>query len=118
MRYDVLGVIIFLAIAAYFLFFNKSSTFMSQSTTVLPTGTQGLIAVKQQHSSELPQARSFCTGQFKGEWVETSNEIGCFNMQGFSSAYCLVGQVQDIINDCKAIGGTPVCTSTQASCSV
>lgn len=118
MRYDVVGVIIFLAIAAYFLFFNKTPFGQSQNTTVLPTGTQGLDIVKQQRASEMSQAEGYCTGRFKGNWVDTSNVVGCYDMQGFSTVYCVLGQIQDITKTCESIGGTPTCTETQISCSV
>jgi len=94
---------------------NKSSS--NQSNTV-PSGTAGLEYLKKQYASDLAKAQSLCSSQFKGNWVDTSNSIGCYSMQGFSTYYCGVDVIQNLVNVCKSIGGTPTCSSTQASCSV
>ena len=112
-------IIIIIVFAFYFLFFKGSSS--SSQTYSVPSdykGSQGLDYIRKNYASGLSQARSLCTGQFKGSWVDTSNEIGCHNMQGFSSAYCGISVIQNLVKLCNSIGGSPTCSSTQASCSV
>ncbi len=81
-------------------------------------GVEGLDYIRINYASELAQAKNLCITQFKGNWVDSSNTIGCFNMQGFSTYYCSVDVIQNIVNICNSIGGNPTCSSTQASCTV
>jgi hypothetical protein len=107
------AIIIIIIIGAYF-FYQKYGT--SKSTPVNLQGTEGLQQIKNNRASDLDYARNLCVSQFQGSWVNNQNEVGCYNMVGFSSNYC--SMMQDIINQCNSIGGNVVCTSTQASCSV
>jgi len=111
-----LFILIVIILTAYLLFYKNMTT-----NTTVPLqykGIEGLDYLKKQYSSQLPQAKSLCLSQFKGEWVDTSNSIGCFNMQGFSSSYCGVNLISNLIKLCNSIGGSPICSSTQASCTV
>ena len=117
---DSLLLVIILAILAlaYFFYGNKSSDGQSYSVPEEYQGSQGLDYLRQNYASQLSQARALCTSQFKGTWVDSSSEIGCHNMQGFSTFYCSLDIIQDLVNLCNSIGGNSVCSSTQASCSV
>jgi len=120
MSYGIIILIALIILAAYYSSQNKTSTSSSQTYTVPSQykGTQGLDYVKRQYSSQLSQAKSLCTSQFKGSWVDTSNSIGCYSMQGFSTSYCGFDIIKNLVNLCKSIGGNPTCSSTQASCTV
>jgi len=120
MGYETIIIIILIVLAAYFSYFNKTSTSNNQTYSIPPEykGTQGLEYVKKQYSSQLSQAKSLCSSQFKGNWVDTLNSIGCYNMQGFSTSYCGFDVIQNLVKLCNSIGGNPVCSSTQASCTV
>ena len=116
MRDIIFLILIIIALASYF-FYNKN--FESQYT--IPSeykGTKGLEYIRENYASELAQARNLCINQFKGDWIDTSNKIGCYNMEGFSSYYCNVDIIKNLINLCYSIGGTPTCSSTEMSCSV
>jgi hypothetical protein len=112
-------VLAIVALVAYYLY-NKPNGGTSQTLTVPQEykGTAGLNYIRQNYASEISQARSLCSGQFKGSWVDSSNSIGCYNMQGFSQYYCNINTLQNLAKLCNSIGGSPVCSSTQASCSV
>jgi len=119
MRDITILIIIIIILALYFLYF-KNNTENNQSYTVPPEyrGSEGLDYIREHYASELAQARSLCINQFKGDWIDTSNDLGCYNMQGFSSSYCNMDIINNLVNLCKSIGGNPSCSSTQASCSV
>jgi hypothetical protein len=112
-------IIIIIILAAYALYHRESSS-GSQSYSVPSnyTGSEGLDYIRKNYSSGLAQAQALCTGQFRGEWVDSSSEIGCQKMQGFSTSYCGVDIINNLVNMCNTIGGNPVCSSTEASCSV
>ena len=112
-------IIIVVGLAVYFLYFNEYKA-DDQTFTVPPEykGSEGLEYIRTQYETELTQARSLCISQFKGNWVDSSNTIGCYDMQGFSTYYCGIGIIQDLVNLCNSIGGNPTCSSTQASCTV
>ena len=121
MGYETIIIIILIVLAAYFSFFNKNASSPSNQTYSVPPeykGSEGLDYVKRQYSSQLSQAQSLCISQFKGNWVDASNSIGCYNMQGFSTSYCGFDVIQNIVKLCNLIGGNPICSSTQASCTV
>jgi len=121
---DKIIYIIILIILAYVISFGNSfignKNGNNQSYTIPPEykGAAGLDYLKKQYSSDLSQARSLCTGQFKGKWIDTADRIGCYSMQGFSSFYCGMSAIKNLVDICKSIGGSPVCSSNQASCSV
>ena len=110
-------IIIMIILAAYFIYKGGSSS-QSYSVPSQYKGSEGLDYIRKNYASGLSQAKVLCTGQFKGQWVDSSSEIGCNNMQGFSTAYCSVDVIQNLVNLCNSIGGSPTCSSTEASCSV
>jgi len=120
MDFGAIAIIIIIILAAYFSSFNKTGTSSSQTYSIPPEyrGSAGLEYVKRQYSSQLSQARSLCTGQFKGNWMDSSNSLGCYNMQGFSTYYCGMNIIKNLENLCRSIGGSSTCSSNQASCSV
>ena len=81
-------------------------------------GVEGLNYVRQNYGSQMSQAQGLCSSQFKGSWIDSSNVIGCYSMQGFSTMYCGIDAVRSLIESCRAIGGSPVCSSDQISCTV
>lgn len=105
-----------IVLAIYFFYEEPSS----QSFEIPPeyTGSRGLDYIRDSYSSQLSQARTACSSYFKGEWRDNSNTIGCYNMQDFSTSYCGTDIIQNLVDLCNSIRGNPVCTSTQASCSV
>jgi hypothetical protein len=110
-------IIIVIILAAYF-FYKNSTASQSYSVPTQYKGSEGLDYIRKNYASELSQAKSLCAGQFKGEWIDSSSEIGCQNMQGFSTSYCGMDIINNLVNMCNSIGGNPVCSSTQAICSV
>jgi hypothetical protein len=108
-------IIVIILIIAYLFYTNENKSYSIPSEY---KGTAGLDYMRKQYASQLSQAKSFCINQFKGEWIDSSNEIGCHNMQGFSASYCNMGIIQNIKNLCDSIKGNPVCSSTQATCIV
>jgi len=119
MKGDASMIIILLIILGIIIIGNK--LFKSNTTPSVPPeykGTAGLDYLKKQYGSSLSQARSLCTSQFKGNWVDTSNSIGCYNMQGFSTAYCSMDIIHNLISLCNSIGGSATCSINQASCNV
>jgi len=108
-------IIIVVALAAYFLYPKSSNTYTIPSGY---KGAEGLDYLRKNYASELAQVRSLCINQFKGNWVDTSNTIGCYNMQSFSEYYCNTDTVKNLVNLCNSIEGDPICSSTQASCTI
>jgi len=117
MRDRTILIIIVIALIVYFLY-NKSLDNQNYSIPPEYKGSEGLDYIRKNRASDLAQAKNLCTSQFKGNWVDSANEIGCYNMQGFSTYYCYTSTIQNIVNLCKSIGGNPICSSNQASCSV
>lgn len=111
-------IIIIIILAAYVLYHRGSSSGQSYSVPSNYTGSEGLDYIRKNYASGLSQAQALCTSQFKGQWVDTSSEIGCQNMQGFSTSYCSFDVIQNLVKLCNSIGGNPTCSSTEASCSV
>jgi hypothetical protein len=121
MRDRTLFVIIVIIFVAYFFYSKQNNTESSSSTPTVPSeyqGSEGLNYIRNNYASELAQARSLCTSQFNGNWIDNSNTIGCYDMQGFSTYFCGVDVIQNLVSTCRSIGGNPVCSSTQASCTV
>jgi hypothetical protein len=120
MRDRTILIIIIIVLAAYFLYVNRNKTSGNQTYTIPPEykGTEGLDYIRKNYTTELAQARNLCISQFKGDWADSSNTIGCYNMQGFSTSYCNMDIIQNIVKLCNSIGGNPICSSTQASCTV
>jgi len=117
----ILIIFIVIALVLYFLYNkNEDSQSYPQNYSIPPEykGSQGLNYIRNNYASDLAQARSLCVNQFKGNWVDNSNERGCLNMQGFSSYYCYTSAIQNIVNLCNSIGANPICSSNQASCTV
>jgi len=119
MRDRTIFIIIIIVLAAYF-FYTEDKVSDKQDYTVPPEykGSEGLDYIRKTYASELSQARGLCINQFKGNWVDTSNNLGCYDMQDFSSYYCNMDILTNLVNLCKSIGGDPTCSSTQASCTV
>jgi len=120
MRDLTIAVIILIVVIAYS-YFNKGSTSHSSNSFSIPSeykGQEGLNYIRQNYASQLSQARSLCTSQFKGNWVDSSNSLGCYSMQGFSTLYCSTDVIKNLIETCKSIGGSSTCSTSQLSCSV
>jgi hypothetical protein len=111
------GILIIIAIIliSYFLSLNSSK---GVSVPTQYKGAEGLDYIRKSYGGQLSQAESLCTGQFRGNWIDYSNEIGCRNMQSFSTTYCSMSSIKNLADLCKSIGGTSICSSTEASCSV
>lgn len=107
-------IIILIILGAYVFFYNNSSA----SVPAQYKGQAGLDYIRKTRSGDLAQAKALCTSQFKGSWVDSSNAIGCYNMQGFSTSYCGMDIIKNVIDMCNSIGGNPTCSSTQTSCTV
>ena len=118
MRDLTIFIIIIIAFTAYFFYSKYKSASNPYNIPSEYRGAEGLDYIRKNHASELSQARSLCTGQFKGEWRSDSSTIGCYNMEGFSSYFCGTDTIQNLVNLCNSIGGNSVCSSSQASCSV
>jgi hypothetical protein len=119
MNEKIVYVIILIALA-YIISYGNNKNGSSQNYTVPPEyrGTAGLDYLKRNYAPSLSQAQSLCTSQFKGNWIDTSNTIGCYNMKGFSTAYCSIDIVRNLENTCNSIGGSAICSINQASCTV
>jgi hypothetical protein len=81
-------------------------------------GVAGLDYVRRNYAPSMEKAKSLCTGQFKGDWRDTSTEMGCYDMQGFLTLYCGAETIQSLVNLCSYINGNSTCSSNQVSCSV
>lgn len=81
-------------------------------------GIAGLDYVRGNYASSMDRAKSLCTGQFKGDWRDTSTEMGCYDMKGFLTLYCGAETIQNLVNLCSYINGNSTCSSNQVSCSV
>lgn len=117
MRDIAILAIILLILAGYY-FYKSGSANESYSIPEEYKGTQGLDYIRKNYATGLAQAQGLCTSQFKGTWTDNSNSIGCYEMQGFSTSYCGMDIIQNLVKLCNSIGGSSVCSSTQASCSV
>ena len=91
---------------------------LSAMTFQFPTAVRVADYIRKNYASGLAQAKSLCTSQFKGTWTDTSTTRGCYGMQGFNTAYCNTDTIQNLVKLCNSIGGNPVCSATQSSCSV
>jgi len=114
----LIGIIIIIILFAYPFYIEF---FGGKSNYGVPPeyrGVEGLEYIKNERPAELTQAKYLCENQFKGNWVNTASNIGCYNMVGFSEQYCNLGEIKNLVNLCNSIGGTPICSSTQASCTV
>jgi hypothetical protein len=109
---------ILIALVGYSYLTRGAESSQSYSIPQGAKGAAGLDYIRNNYASQLPQAQSLCVGQFRGTWTDSSNSIGCFNMQGFSTAYCSMDIIRNLASLCSSIGGNPICTSSQASCSV
>ena len=115
---DIAILAVMLLILAGYYFYKNGNANQSYNIPTEYKGTEGLDYIRKNYASGLSQAKVLCIGQFKGEWVDTSNELGCSNMQGFSTSYCGMDIIQNLVKLCNSIAGNSVCSSTQASCSV
>jgi len=79
-------------------------------------GAEAVNYVKENYSSSFSEAKDFCINQFNGEWIDDSEKIGCFDMEGFFILFCSTENVLNILNFCYLIGGMPICSSTEVSC--
>ena len=117
--------IVIIVLSSYFLYININNVYdqtftVGNQTYIIPSnykGLEGLNYIKQNYASGLEQARGLCINTFKGNWVDTSNSIGCYDMQGFS-IYCNMDAIKNLTNLCNSIRGIPTCDSTQASCKI
>jgi hypothetical protein len=80
------------------------------------TGIAGLDYVRKNYAPTMEKAKSLCTGQFKGEWRDTSTEMGCYGMQGFLTLYCGAETIKNLKDLCNSINGISTCSSNQVSC--
>jgi hypothetical protein len=136
-----LEVLIFLiiAISAYFLFVykgnqnftsnetfnqtNKTFTYGNKTFTItsIPSeykGSKGLDYIRNNSALELAEAKSLCIDLLNGEWVDTSNALGCYNMKDFSIVFCERDIIKTLISLCNQINGNPDCSTNQVICSV
>ena len=81
-------------------------------------GSEGLDYVRTNYSSELEKAKSLCTDSFKGDWIDTLDGMGCYNMQGFSTSYCNENIIQSLVSLCNKINGSPDCSTDKVICSI
>ena len=110
---DITLLIIILIILGMYIIFKNNTSIPPQYK-----GQEGLDYIRRTRSGDLAQAKALCTTQFKGNWVDSSNSIGCYNMQGFSTSFCGMNILKNIEDLCNSIEGTPTCSSTQTSCTV
>jgi hypothetical protein len=82
------------------------------------SGQEGLRYFKRTYSSDLSQARGLCINFFKGQWVDSANELGCYNMEDFLEIYCGFGEANEIKYVCNEIGGSFTCSSKEIKCRV
>jgi hypothetical protein len=82
------------------------------------TGPKGLDYIRTNYASQLENAKNLCTSQFKGDWVDTLDAIGCYNMQGFSMVFCGSDVIQGLIKLCYQISGDNGCTDTEIYCAI
>jgi hypothetical protein len=82
------------------------------------TSSQGMQHIKSSYASQLEEARILCTSHFGGDWVNTLDAIGCYNMKGFSMAFCGNDVIQGLIRLCYQIDGDNGCTDTEIYCAV
>ena len=109
--------IIVIVLAAYVIY-HRSLGSQSYSVPSQYKGSEGLDYIRKNYASGLSQAQALCTGQFKGDWRNTSTEMGCYDMQGFLTLYCGAETIQRLVNICIYINGNSTCSSNQVSCSV
>jgi hypothetical protein len=81
-------------------------------------GSEGLDYVRNNSASELDKAKSLCTDIFKGDWIDTLDAIGCYNMQGFSTDYCNMDIIQTLVILCHKINGDFECSTDKIACGV
>jgi hypothetical protein len=81
-------------------------------------GVEGLDYVRRNYAPIMEKAKSLCTDKFKGEWRDTSTEMGCYDMHGFLTLYCGAEAIQSLMNLCNSINGISTCSTNQVSCSV
>ena len=131
--------LIILVIAAYFLFFkdnnwssqNKpanvtiSKTFVYENktyniVTVPPEykGTAGLDYLRNNSPAEIEKAKSLCTNLLGGNWMNTKNSMGCYNMKYFVTAFCDRDIIKTLVSLCEEINGTTECLTDKVVCSV
>jgi hypothetical protein len=119
---DLKVAVIILIVVISYSYINKNFLKSQSSNTYsIPPeymGQEGLNYIKQNYASQLSQAKSLCTSQFKGNWIDSSNSVGCYNMQGFSDLYCSTDAIKSLIETCSSIGGSPACSSSQISCTI
>lgn len=103
--------------------YNNTYT-VGDETYTLPSippeykGSEGLDYVRNNSAPELGKAKSMCIDIFKGDWIDTLDAIGCYNMRGFSTDYCSMDVIQAIVILCNRISGTPECSITHVVCGV
>ena len=103
---------------------NKNNTdnqdYEDLNITIPPEykGVAGLDYMRRNYAPSMEKAKSLCTGQFKGDWRDTSTEMGCYDMQGFLTLYCDAETIKNLKDLCNSINGISDCSSNQVSCSV
>ncbi|OGI11703.1 hypothetical protein A3K64_00195 [Candidatus Micrarchaeota archaeon RBG_16_36_9] len=118
---DIIILIIAILVLVGLLFYRTGIPAMINPIFDVPSGVkgvEGLEYIRNNYASGLEQAKSLCTGQFKGTWRDDSRNIGCYDMETFDLGYCNSDIIQNIVKLCNTISGNPICSSTQASCSV
>lgn len=104
-------------------FINKTFTSDNETFTItsVPSeykGSEGLNYIRNNSVLELTKAISLCTDMFGGEWVDTLDAMGCYNMQGFSIDYCSRDLIQTLVSLCNQINGKPECSANHVVCAV
>jgi len=137
-KLEVLIFLIVIAVSAYILFFsnrlntedNRNSTLDNKTNQIsandiltisIPSdykGSQGLDYVRSNYSSYAEKAKNLCTDSFKGDWIDTLDGMGCYNMQSFSTSYCNESIIQSLVSLCNKINGSPDCSSDKVICSI
>lgn len=95
-----------------------NETFTISSVPSGYSGVSGLEYIRNNSQAALSKARSLCADQFKGMWIDNQNTMGCFDMQGFSTLFCVASEISDLERLCDQISGTHQCSTNQVSCSV
>jgi hypothetical protein len=131
--------LIILVITAYFLFFkdidwssqNKPANVTINKTFVYENETYQIITVPPEYkkaagldyirnnsAAEIEKAKSLCTDMLGGNWVDTENAMGCYNMKYFVTAFCDRDIIKTLMSLCEEINGNSECLADRIVCSV
>ncbi len=101
---------------------SKESIAQSNSTNqpsqeIPQTFQTPLEQMKQNYASTFAAWESLCGESLRGKWIDSTSEIGCYDMKMFIQVFCSMNEVQQIMQVCQSAGGNPKCSSSQISCS-